>query len=365
MFNPFLKDGPRDDAEQQVYRLRNLIQRQPRFRAEAYTPDSTGMLIRVRDRDAGAARRRFMVKAAYEEVDEQVRREATWIQRLRAAKHIVDPAVPRTDPLRTAWTLPYLFMEYLESGSLEDFQQRVRGATRTLPDGTEVPLVLPNRLLWSIFLCLIRSCIGLAWPPQGPAAQLERPLGHQPRRLAHRDMHQGNIMFGDLEAEVAEHLRVPLVKLIDFGEARELETGEAISAADLGKFDVPLNLAQYRPATGARNPGIDRNLLDIGCIMARVIRGRKFGSAAQCREHSTDPDVHPSLDPDLRLLVQRCLAVDPANRPRLEELARSIGADEFSKTEIYYELKGMNPNRLESDDSLEYIVSTFILNADS
>jgi hypothetical protein len=87
-----------------------------------------------------------------------------------------------------------------------------------------------------------------------------------------------------------------------------------------------------------------------------------------------DIGIHPYLDEDLRVLIQRCLAVDPENRPRLEELIGLVGQanSPFFRDEKYYkkdeELAAMavvNPvEELETDDALNVIVQTYILNAD-
>lgn len=87
-----------------------------------------------------------------------------------------------------------------------------------------------------------------------------------------------------------------------------------------------------------------------------------------------DASIHPYLDKDLRLLIQRCLATDPENRPRLEELIELAGQPNspFFRDEKYYKKDeglaatgGANPaEELETDDALNVIIQTYILNAD-
>lgn len=70
----------------------------------------------------------------------------------------------------------------------------------------------------------------------------------------------------------------------------------------------------------------------------------------------------PGLYPAFRLLIQRCLTVDPLNRPRLEELIPFLVGK--IKTEADY-MNVVEYNGLESDDTLHHIVSGFVLNADT
>lgn len=96
--------------------------------------------------------------------------------------------------------------------------------------------------------------------------------------------------------------------------------------------------------------------------MARLMAGVEFAFIPACRGHIQDPAIHPSLDPELRLLVQRCLAVDPQNRPRLEELIPSLA--ENLRTEDYYKSRA-GYDSMETDITLQLIASRFILNADT
>ncbi|RYP25687.1 hypothetical protein DL768_011382 [Monosporascus sp. mg162] len=350
-------------------KARRLFDKHPQLVVEDMRSDYAGILMRVKHTDDTGLSQRLMIKAAYPEVAAIVQNEGKWVELLRYAKHIVTPVPIRGGPSTLSqgagWRLPYVIMEYIENGTLLQFQQRIARAHRTLPDGTTARLVLPNRFLWSTFFCLVRACVGMAWPPAGPHVQLETPRAIRPLGLTHSDMHQGNIMFGRLYPEEAEHSRVPMVRLIDFGEAKVMRPNVSHLPVDefsKNEYDIPLDLARYRPASGSRNQAIDKNLMDTGCVMTRVLAGCEFAFVGACRGFTRDPDIHPSLDPDLRLIIQRCLAVDPLNRPRLEELVALIRGN--IKTERDYEdIEGYDG--LESDDTLEYIVSTFILDADT
>ncbi|KAI0469483.1 hypothetical protein F4859DRAFT_515975 [Xylaria cf. heliscus] len=362
-----------------LQRARESFSDESRFMVEKMTITTSGMLLRVVDRlDVG----RFVVKAGFPGVARTVARERNLIHRVRFARHIVkwlkltpDPMAP--GPGNAGFSQPYFFLEYLENGTLGQFQKRIQNVgTLALPSGLEIPFLLPNRLLWSIFLCLIRACVGMAWPPDGPEVVLEVPAPPEPSTLAHMDMHNDNVMFGDLEQKEAEHTIVPIAKLIDLGDADERPAGEYTFPPDpsaMSRYDNVLLLATYRPNTGRRNQGIDKNILDVGVLMANLIANQP-GFVITCQRNMMDTNIHPYLDRDLRVLIQRCLAVDPENRPRLEELIDLVGRPNspFFRDEKHYK-KGQGlpatgaadpAEELETDDALNVIIQTYILNAD-
>ncbi|RYC61056.1 hypothetical protein CHU98_g5134 [Xylaria longipes] len=350
----------------------------------------------------GGAERQEWLRRAKESFSDELRFtvETTTVTtsgvQLRGVEMLDAGRAPRR-PGNAGFSQPYFFLEYLENGTLGQFQKRITNVTTlTLPSGLEIPFLLPNRLLWSIFLCLIRTCVGMAWPPDGPNVVLEVPAPPEPLTLAHMDMHNDNgrpssstikygfsgtnyqlqiVMFGDLDENEAEHRTVPIAKLIDFGEASERPAGEYGVPPDpsvMNSYDNVLLLATYRPNTGRRNQGIDRNLLDVGVLMANLIANvRSF--VVTSRRNMMDTSIHPYLDEDLRLLIQRCLAVDPENRPRLEELIELVDRVDspFFRDEKYYKkgngpatMGAVNPaEQLETDDALNVIVQTYILNA--
>ncbi|KAI0554547.1 hypothetical protein F4679DRAFT_596480 [Xylaria curta] len=386
MDDPFGGSSVAGGAERQdwLQRATKFFNDEPRFTVEKTNVSRGGMLMRVMEMlDAGRVYRRFVVKAS-SSLDSAgvVRREMGWTHRVRFARHIVkwmtltpDPMAPRLG--NAGFSQPYFFVEYLENGTLGQFQKRIENVTTlTLPSGLVIPFMLPNRLLWSIFLCLIRACVGMAWPPDGPDVVLEVPAPSEPLTLAHMDLHSGNVMFGNIDEKELEHRTVPVAKLIDLGEANERPVGEAIVPPDplaMNRYDNVLLLTTHRPNTGRRNQGIDKNILDVGVLMANLIANVP-GFAITCRRNMMNTSFHPYLDQDLRLLVQRCLAVDPENRPRLEELIELVGRanSPFFRDEKYYKkdegLATMGTvnlaEELETDDALRVIVQTYILDPD-
>ncbi|KAK7756367.1 hypothetical protein SLS62_001593 [Diatrype stigma] len=69
-----------------------------------------------------------------------------------------------------------------------------------------------------------------------------------------------------------------------------------------------------RQAKQNGNQGTDKNVYDAGILMGLIIRQRDLGFPADIRTWMRNPEVVPTgggqggLDPDLRLLVQRCIA---------------------------------------------------------
>ncbi|KAI0968312.1 hypothetical protein F4678DRAFT_474467 [Xylaria arbuscula] len=372
------------DREQQLQRVRTFFSDEVGFKTEMATVTTSGMLLRVTEMaNSEQVLRRLVVKASFPEVRGAVARERDWVYHLRFARHIVkwlslSPDLMAPRPGNEGFRMPYFFVEYLESGTLGQFQKRIENvATLRLTSRLEIPFLLPNRLLWSIFLCLIRACVAMAWPPEGPDVVFEVPTQSEPWTLAHMDMHNNNVMFGNIDDNEAEHRVMPVVKLIDLGEALERPVGESRFPPDqygIEGYDNVLLLATHRPNTGRRNQGIDKNLLDVGVLMANLVSNTQ-GFVITCRRNITDTNIHPYLDKDLRVLIQRCLAVDPENRPRLEELIELVGQDNspFFRDEDYYrrnkrpeEAGVFDPaEELETDDALKVIVQMYILNADT
>ncbi|KAI0485190.1 hypothetical protein GGR56DRAFT_669678 [Xylariaceae sp. FL0804] len=319
--------------------------------------NGTAMLFRRRD-DAAGTWRRYVAKVATEGTEEDIEAEKYLLDQMKWGEHIVDMFHLPPDPL-TGLRREFFVMEFLTGGTLKAFQQRVN----------EADVILPNRILWAIFLCLIKGCIEIAWPPRGPPApkwqgahtnQLGR--AEEPSDLAHRDMNSENIMFGGLGPD--EHSRVPIVKLIDFGEAgwmpKEPTDPLSLPPFFVRNYDEKLGLAgEYTPgANTVRNQAIEKNIYDVACTMGLLIGRVEFSFPDAIRDFVQSTTVHPSLDPNLRKLLQQCLAVDPILRPRLQDLVGLIDGGLFTPGADFYP-----DDPRESDASVADIVDRFILQA--
>ncbi|KAI0805777.1 hypothetical protein GGR55DRAFT_255607 [Xylaria sp. FL0064] len=153
-------------------------------------------------------------------------------------------------PIGDPWELnrrDFLMLEYCRYGDLESLIRRV----------SDRNMVFPNRVLWSFWLCLVRACLGMQYPPRKfhPRRREEAPedMGGQPgvstdrlgkvvgtdlfeeipdprkrwaqKRIVHFDIDPKNIFITGLDALTRdeEHKLVPRLKLADFGLAAEIK----------------------------------------------------------------------------------------------------------------------------------------------
>ncbi|KAI1812877.1 kinase-like domain-containing protein [Poronia punctata] len=145
------------------------------------------------------------------------------------------------------WHRDYLLLEFCENGDLEGLIGRLGEAEE----------MAPNRVLWAFWLCMVRACVAMAYPPRKfhPRRREGPPVTHNmlpgvdinregkivgrelfedipvPRRrwaakkLVHFDIDPNNIFISnvDFNAIDNEHLLIPKLKLGDFGLATEVK----------------------------------------------------------------------------------------------------------------------------------------------
>ncbi|RYO77220.1 hypothetical protein DL762_009404 [Monosporascus cannonballus] len=320
-------------------------------------PGAGGTMTRARATAAAATPpRRYVGKRLFGGLD-ALRREMGWLEQLRWSAHIVNLGTLNSDP----WVgQPYMVLEFLPYGTLDSFIQEMRRDQH-----------IPNRVFWSFFLCLARACAAMAYPPVEPNwavtndLRLETPLQSiRPQALAHRDMHTKNIMLGDFDATRAEHQFAPMIKLIDFDQARILTNPEEVDEDDVESYDDVQNLQEYRSSDGDRNPGIDHNILAVGRVMANALKpGDRLMQLDECRDAVQDADARPDLDEDLRVLVARCLAAEPLNRPALGELVAACHAAVYTKDSAFYAEE--KEGQFETDGYLLLIMQRYLHDADT
>ncbi|KAI1125919.1 kinase-like domain-containing protein [Nemania abortiva] len=201
---------------------------------------------------------------------------------------------------------PALLMEYLEGGDLLHMMERQN----------RLNLRLPNRILWSFFLCLVRASVGLSYPKQGGVdapQELEEVKGEE-KGILHGDLFPRNIMIGSVENDVPEHVTIPRLKLIDFGMAVEASGGrQAIAAArnNLSVAELMITLITRNPFVfDLKFTGEYEGILTGATPI--ISAGAPYGGALP----------FPRLDRDLRLLLVECLNVVEADRPPMDQLLR-------------------------------------------
>ncbi|KAI1371073.1 hypothetical protein F4677DRAFT_450782 [Hypoxylon crocopeplum] len=314
--------------------------------------------------------------------------EKGFLYAMRSAEHFVKlvtfPELPR-DPLlqapqyeRESIAPDWIYLEWIENGTLWEL---IRKAGET---GVEF---FPNRLLWRFFMCLIRMCIGMAWPPDPLAGQgqlnpsqprLEQVLNAAPSGIVHGDIHNGNVMIGPIDRPTSdyEHHITPRLKMID---------GGAVSISEEERDNVH------------QDPATTENLFAIGMIMATLstldedLGGkmyperpdpvmftdvRPFATAATELLPPQGPNpgqrdrryhiAHQWLDPDLLQAIVHCLAVNPHDRPFLAGLASGvqnvIQTRDDNFYEGFYERNNINVSSyIETDDYITEFMQQLIM----
>ncbi|KAI1451514.1 kinase-like protein [Annulohypoxylon moriforme] len=152
----------------------------------------------------------------------------------------------------------YMILEYLEGGTLEHLIGKLQ--ERRKEEGSQIRI--PGKVLWALWLCLIRACIGLKYPPRKFHPRRRRlgvPFGRtdliemippenkrwRAKNWVHFDIDPSNILIGNMEAPPTliepvgyerrrpdqaqpdrfpgEHIFVPRLKLADFGLAEQMK----------------------------------------------------------------------------------------------------------------------------------------------
>ncbi|KAK5635337.1 hypothetical protein RRF57_011049 [Xylaria bambusicola] len=292
------------------------------------------------------------VKIALHTAMAQLRNEISILKQLNGAKHIVkmiasaDTEIPSYDNNRfppLAWVFdpltriqgPALAMEFMNGGNLVNLFDRIAAG------GGHIP----NRLLWSLLLCMIRACIGMAYPigaPLGtPTPTLETiQRGRKPGLLQHNDIELRNMMVRTAENE-KEHQAGFTFKLIDFGAAKVSPDTKGGPPNNLfGVSQALASLITMKPLKILNQTGMHRGFETAGAYL--LPRAGK--------------NPYPWLDTDLANLMAECMYIDPSKRPALEQaLNRATQA-----------VEGKTPNnfpnpREETDRAVRNFTQRFVI----
>ncbi|KAI0455310.1 kinase-like domain-containing protein [Xylaria acuta] len=241
---------------------------------------------------------------------------------------------------------PALLLEYLENGSLSKLAYRARAYKSVR--GTEIRL--PNRLLWSFYFCLVRACVGMAYPPESPENSplvLETiPPDREPLGLAHGDIAFRNIMMGDRDpVGPPEHHLAPQLKLIDFGCMRVFPL-RALNTIKENISDISLVILDL----------ICLNNQNDGMVSYGVFNGIR--TMADVIVPQPDSDPFPHLDHELRDLIIQAMAVASVDRPSLGEMLRRTEQGMQKPPSLY-----PGQELAESDHLVEEIIQVLVFNA--
>ncbi|KAI0537083.1 hypothetical protein GGR58DRAFT_514046 [Xylaria digitata] len=295
--------------------------------------------------------------------DDDLRNEYQWLKRLRGAEHIgqlIDMAdcslnIPgisngedthedslkknrekedagKDEPQPTATAparrCPTFALEYIPYGTVFDLHMTLYRSRQ---------LWVPSRLLWKIWLCMVRQCIAMAYPPDIPDDQYVGQIIREviqdkpPASICQNSPHTQNFMLGAAQLPGNEHEpNLPVVKLIDFGRGK-LEVGETAQRR------LPDNIEEYASR---------RNLYGAAQAMSRMcsvhtVEGEDYDPRDDPVPYTwTDdsgthtiqtraPEVlitNAIVDPQLKNLLIRIMAWPWSDKPSLREVLNETEA---------------------------------------
>ena len=246
-----------------------------------------------------------------------------FLQEARLAAGLNHPNVVQIFDLGEVDGVFFLVMEYVEGKSLRWIQQRARGSARGPPD--DVPGCLGIGFVAAV---LAGACAGLHH-----AHELRSPGGER-LGLVHRDVAPDNLLVS--------YDGIP--KVIDFGIAKARGEHDNTTRSGLVK-----GKSGYMSPEQVRGFPLDcrSDVYSIGVVLFELLSGRRpfTGSAVDVmRAIATVPapaleGVRPGLPPAVGVLVARCLAKDPAQRPQSageveQELVTLARAEGFDTSEV-------------------------------
>ncbi|KAH9904161.1 hypothetical protein F4778DRAFT_734261 [Xylariomycetidae sp. FL2044] len=236
---------------------------------------------------------------------------------------------------------PTIVTEYLENGVWNTFLWRLKG--RDTP--------ISNRVLWALYLCAIRACIALAYPrrlqPDRETILEEIPQGVQPSNWLHGDLHDNNIMFGNVNPDVQEHTLIPALKMIDFGCTKQIRRGSAVEQNLYNAAELMYNLIFRRRYKMTEN-GETRKY--------KEIRTHAVGLS----DDEVPDDIRSDLDPDLRDLICRSMAENVKDRFTLAQALNTTSEAVRNKNAGSYS----HLRTADTDADLRQFVQDTIYNSD-
>ncbi|KAI0970442.1 kinase-like protein [Xylaria arbuscula] len=264
-----------------------------------------------------------------------LRTEINFLKTFNGASHIVSILASCED------IGPVVALEYLEHGDMNGLMLKLRQRERTVP----------NTVLWSLFFCLIRASVGMAYPPRHPVGsdvkitEVIPSDGTRESQLAHNDFNARNIMLGVGDGRHSEHGMGIMAKLIDFGTVT-LGHGSLQNIFDAA-FTISFLIT---PATGISNQ----------TCMYRGQRTRAVnlvgtGEPPFPLPQSLTNDVK-WLDPELRDLLARCTYFDPTQRPTLSDVLQIAQNAVQSKVAESFPIPDM-----ETTSAVKSFIQEFIL----
>ncbi|KAI0485444.1 hypothetical protein F4859DRAFT_511643 [Xylaria cf. heliscus] len=379
------------------------------------------VLAELSDREPPGVERMLVIKYSYGALvvdndanadgDADLRNEYYWLRRLRGAEHIVqlvemedcDINLPGISdgqssyddsvrnlrdteaaaaaaaggdgggaPLPLPRRCPTFALEYLIWGTLRTFHKRIVDGGVTW---------LPSRLLWQLWLCMVRQCVAMAFPPDVPeddyveGLTIREIIKDQPFfQLTQNSPHFANFVFSSAVAIPGnEHEpRLPVMKLIDFGRGRE----EPYSRAERKLPSAPAEFASRANLFMAAASFMEMCCLyagpgaDFDMMTTEVQYFYTHTDGTVKRAQTQAPFVlrnNNLIDPQLRHLLVRILAYSSDGILSLPEVlaeteaASNKGPDDPSLITP----AGMAAGVSETDETIKDIMQRYMYNASS
>ncbi|KAI0554499.1 hypothetical protein F4679DRAFT_526282 [Xylaria curta] len=260
---------------------------------------------------------------------------------------------------------PTFALEHIPNGTLWKFITRI---TRHEP-----AQLIPNRMMWRIWLCMVRQCVAMAFPPRQSAEnyspERERIIpNRQFFTLTQNSAHLDNFLFAEESPLLPDNDHdpgVPPVKLIDFGRGKAEDPEDFVEEGLNNPYEcgAVVNLYNAAIAMGTVTcPLADRDELESnGSVAYKYFKDN--------REHTVMTEAPPAvrqsdkMDVALRDAIARCMATDFNDVPSLQEVLAEAeykvanrGPDDDPDLE---EQMGVD----ESDRYIRQFVQRFIYNA--
>ncbi|KAI2465711.1 kinase-like domain-containing protein [Annulohypoxylon bovei var. microspora] len=299
----------------------------------------------------------------------RVRKERRWWRTREKALEVYEE-LPEEEAfdLQETWDLlrtDFILFDYKMNGDLAHLIYKLEAQN----------VNTPNRVLWSFWLCLIKACIALEYPPRkfhprrhtGKDAEgdlfedipvvTRRWAG---KRMVHFDIDPKNILIDHLDiiSGGGEHALVPGLRLADFGSAKKIKPEKGndyyLEKRELGKYGylAPEQFGadwEYVAATEydgfqiseqpiAGTYGSWTNIWGIALTMWVMITKMRPPLPPQNSQYSRQVEYGPNdhahycpvifddnpqynyIDEELRTTIRDCMRHDPRERPTLAAL---------------------------------------------
>ncbi|KAM0335438.1 hypothetical protein ACHAQA_000484 [Verticillium albo-atrum] len=228
----------------------------------------------------------------------------------------------------TDWKRNFIMMEYAELGSLLGWLQRT-SAHAADPDSDLGPW--PDKALWQLFECLVLGLIGMAYAPHGrqdngPVSVADEKIPPAPapdiRQRTHFDLDPGNewdnfkdfMSFGDNESKN---------RFLGQGFPKPPVAGNYGMPSNVFQVGIILWMAITLHVPPGAEAGGERPADGVGVVVDSMFT-RSNGQTVRTYGGALADERFNHVEVELRELVIRCMAHDPADRPDLAELFQII-----------------------------------------